>query len=106
MAVIAGITLEKSIEAIGKKGCTATKHLVNGLRKLGYECPNRCRKLKLPLPELAIAKMTHPGRKSGWHWVAIAEGRIYDGVFGREDGTINWPPGAKMTSYFPVTKKI
>ena len=106
VAVLTGISVEESAEKIGKNGATTTKQLVCGLRKLGYECPNRLVKFKLPLPQMAIAKMVSPSRKSGWHWVALSEGKIYDGVFGTPDGKVHWPIGAKMTSYLPITKKI
>jgi hypothetical protein len=104
VAVIAEITVEESIKVVGKKGCTTTKQLAAAFRKLGYQCPNRCRPFKLPLPELAVAQMRHPARKSGWHWVAIANGKIYDGIFGDKDGNVRWPAGGKMTSFFPLTK--
>jgi hypothetical protein len=104
VAVIAGVTVEEAAKAIGKNGTTTTKPLVKGLRALGYQCPNRLVKFKLPFPSMAIAKMVSPSRKSGWHWVAISEGKIYDGIFGKPDGTVQWPFGAKMTSYLPITK--
>lgn len=104
VAVIAGVTLEEAAKAIGKNGATTTKQLVKGLRALGYECPDRCTKFKLPLPQMAIAQMHDPNRKSGWHWVSIVDAKIYDGLFGNEDGTVRWPLGCKMTSYLPIKK--
>ncbi len=104
VAVIADISLEEAAKAIGKNGTTTTKQLVKGLRALGYKCPNRCTKFKLPLPQMAIAQMRDPNRKSGWHWVAIVNGRIYDGIYGSQDGVVKWPFGAKMTSYLSVEK--
>ena len=106
VAVIAEISVALAAEKIGKDGATTTKQLVKGLRALGYECPNRLVKSKLPWPKLAIAKLVSPERKSGWHWVAIADGLIYDGINGTPDGKVHWPPGAKITSYLPITKKI
>jgi hypothetical protein len=106
VAVIAEVTVEEAAKAIGKNGSTSTKQLAKGLRALGYNCPNRLVKSKLPWPNLAIAKMVVPERKSGWHWVAIAEGLIYDGINGTPDRKVHWPPGAKITSYLPITKKI
>jgi hypothetical protein len=104
VAVLTGVPVTVAAVHIGKNGATTTKQLAKGLRALGYQCPNRLVKFKLPLPPMAIAKMVSPSRKSGWHWVAISEGKIYDGIFGTPDGKVNWPTGAKMTSYLPVTK--
>lgn len=104
LSVVTDLPLEEITKVVNKKGCTRTKDLVIALRKLGYSCPNRCRKFKLPLPNLAIAQLRIPYRKSGWHWVAIVNGRIYDGIFGSFDGTVKWPLGAKMTSLLPIEK--
>ena len=106
VAVIAEVTVDEATKAIGKNGSTSTKQLVKGLRALGYDCPDRLVKFKLPWPSLAIAKVVDPWRKSGWHWVAIADGLIYDGVGGTPDGKIHWPPRVRITSYLPITKKI
>ena len=102
VAVIAGVTLEESIKAIGKTGSTTTKQLAEGLRKLGYNCPNRCR--QMPKPPLAIAQVKSPTRKSGWHWVVIDGDKIYDGINGKPDGTVRWASGERITSYLPLTK--
>ena len=102
VAVIAEVSVALAAEKIGKDGATTTKQLVNALRKLGYECPNRCR--KMPRPPLGIAQMRHPKRKSGWHWVVVDGDKIYDGVNGNPDGTVNWMGYWRMTSFLPVTK--
>jgi len=102
VAVIAGVTLEEAIKAIGKKGSTTTKQLVCGLRKLGWNCPDRCK--KMPKPPLGIAQLKSPTRKSGWHWVVVDGDKIYDGCNGNPDGTVRWINGERITSYLPVTK--
>jgi nitrogen fixation NifU-like protein len=101
VAVVAGITLDEAIKLVGKKGTTKTKDLVKALRKIGFSCPDRCR--KMPMPPLAIAQMRSPYRKSGWHWVVVDGKKIYDGCSGTPDGTVKWH-GGKMTSYLPITK--
>ena len=103
VAVIAEVSVALAAEKIGKDGSTTTKQLVKGLRALGYKCPDRLRVLKSP-PSLAIAKMVTPTRKSGWHWVAIENEKIFDGINGRPDGTVMWDTGWKITSYLPVTQ--
>ena len=104
VAVIAGVTLDVAANAIGKKGSTTTKDLAKGLRTFGYECTDRCIRVDAnkPRPALAIGHLTIPKRRSGWHWVVLDGDKIYDGLFGNPDGTVNWKPGWKITSYLPV----
>lgn len=100
VAVLAGITLQESIKLFGKKGCTKTKDVVKVLRKLGFECPGRCR--KMPKPSLGIAQVHRP-EHSGWHWVVVDGDKIFDGVNGDSQGNVRWYNTWKMTSYLPVT---
>jgi len=102
VAVIAEISVALAAEKIGKDGPINTKQLVKGLRKLGYECPDRLK--RMPRPPLGIAKLTDPKRKSGWHWVVVDGDKIYDGINGLPDGTVNWDKSWKMTSFLPVKK--
>lgn len=107
VAVIAEVSVEVAAEAIGEKGATSTKDLAKGLRKLGFQCPDRCVRVKpdQPFPELAIGHLSDPKRKSGWHWVVIDGDKIWDGMTGSPDGkTVYWKAGWKITSYLPVTK--
>jgi len=99
VAVVAGITLNESILLVGKKGCTRTKDLVTALRKVGYQCPNKCR--KMPRPHLAIAQLHHPNRK-GWHWVVVDGDKIFDGTNGNDRGQVVWKNSWRMTSYLPI----
>lgn len=103
VAVIAEVSVGLAAEKIGKDGATTTKQLVKGLRALGYECPDRLQ--RIPRPPLAIAKLANPKRKSGWHWVVVDGDKIYDGINGKPDGTVDWENGWKMTSYLPIKKK-
>lgn len=107
IAVIASISVDEAIEVVGKKGCTTTKDLATGLRKLGYKCGNRCKPFKkLPFPKLAIAQLKSPTRKSGWHWIVINNGHIYDGIHGTPDGKVSWVDGSKITSILEIYEKI
>jgi hypothetical protein len=68
VAMIAGITLEESIEAFrGKKGGTRTKEVVAALRKLGINCgdPPLTRIKSQELPDTCIVglKKEIQGRK-------------------------------------------
>ena len=107
VAVIAGISVDEAIKVVGKKGCTTTKDLASALRKLGYTCDNRCKPFrKLPFPKLAIAQLKSPTRRSGWHWIVIDSGRIYDGINGTSDGKVRWIDGSKITSILEIYEKI
>lgn len=101
VAIVAGITLEEAIKLTGKKGSTSTKNIAKALRELGYKCPDRCK--KMPRPLLGIGQL-HKPKKSGWHWVVVDGDKIYDGINGNPDGTVNWEKGWRITSYLPITK--
>ena len=101
VAVIADIPLKQSIEVVGRKGCTTTKQIVNALRKLGYDCPDRLK--RKPKPEFGIGKLTYPCQNKG-HWVVIDSDKIYDGLYGNSDGIVKWKSEWRITSYLPVTK--
>lgn len=103
VAVIANIPVSLAAETIGKDGATTTKQLVKALRKLGYDCPDRCK--KMPRPLLGLGQMRRPKRKSGWHWVVVDGDKIYDGINGKPDGTVDWLKGWRITSYLPITKR-
>lgn len=103
VAVVASIPVNVAAERIGKDGATTTKHLVKALRKLGYKCPKRLK--VMPRPPLAIAKLTDPKRKGGWHWVVVEGDKIFDGINGKPDGTVDWGKGWRMTSYLPITER-
>lgn len=102
VAVIAGISLEESKKIINRRGGTSTKHLAMALRKLGFQCPDRCR--KMPRPPLGIGQLHKGKKKRSWHWVVVDGDKIYDGLYGNPDGTVNWKEGWGITSYLPVTK--
>lgn len=102
VAVIAGISLEEAIKVVGKKGCTTTKDLVKAIRKLGFKCPDRCKKMNRT-PPLAIAQVKYPTRKSGWHWVVVDGNKIFDGQNGNAFGVVQWGHDWRMTSFLSVS---
>ena len=102
VAVIASIPVNVAAEYIGKDGATKTKQLVAALRKLGYQCPDKCR--KMPRPLLALAQLRTPKHKRNWHWIVVDGDKIFDGINGKPDGTVDWIRGSKITSYLPVTQ--
>ena len=102
VAVIAQIPLDAAKKVVAKRGCTSTKRLVKALRSLGFKCPDHCKRKR---PPLGIAQLHDPKRKNGWHWVVVDGDKIYDGINGNPDGTVNWKPEWKMTSFLPVEGK-
>jgi hypothetical protein len=56
--------------------------------------------LKEP-PNLGIAQV-HSTQSSGWHWVALEDGHIFDGIWGDAYGIVNWPSHFRITSYLPI----
>ena len=80
VAMVAGVSLEKSVKTFGSRGCTTTGQVVIALRKLGVKAPlvraKRVTKAR-PAPQFCIAKMRFKGRRMG-HWVVIWKGKIYD----------------------------
>jgi|SRR6185503_13829697 len=97
VAVIANITLEKSIELFGKRGCTRTKDVIQVLRRLGLDCSNRLLRKQITF---GIAKLSYKNSKS--HWVVIDNNKIFDGVYGNSNGEVSWPEGARLTSYLSI----
>ena len=84
------------------------------LRTLGYLCPDRCVphfRLKQP-PEFGFA-MRQNSRKSGWHWVAIGKGQVWDGALPNPLTLVHYETAisdypfdgeGRITSYLPVTR--
>jgi hypothetical protein len=100
VAMIAGVTLEESIEAFGgKRSGTRTKDVVIALRKLGIN--GQC------YPDTCIVKLHFDGQKNT-HWTIWHEGKFYDpeayhNFFLNEfmGGNKYWE-GVRQTSYLPI----
>jgi hypothetical protein len=103
VAVITGRPVEEIIERIGHTHHATTRELARVLGQYGYLCPGRCiaaNELK-ELPKLGIAQV-HSTQSSGWHWVALEDGHIFDGIWGDGYGVVNWPSHFRITSYLPI----
>src|SRR5574337_1067996 len=82
VAVIVGCSLDEAIRAVGHKHGTTTRDLVRALRLFGVSCEDRCRPMPGRVaPNLGLAQV-HTPERSGWHWVVVHAGRIYDGIWG------------------------
>jgi hypothetical protein len=102
-AVISGRPVEEIIERIGHCHHATTRELARVLGQYGYLCPERCvpaRTLNEP-PKLGLAQV-HATHSSRWHWVAVEDGHIFDGVWGDAYGVVDWPEDFRITSYLPI----
>lgn len=85
VAMAAGIDIEAAIKLFGHKHGTSTRSMVRVLRHLGFKpapCLQRITPDR-PAPLRSICKMRFRRRdgrgwKSGWHWVLLWDGYLYD----------------------------
>lgn len=103
VAVITDRPVEEIIHRVGHSHHTTTRELVGVLEHYGFLCPRRCVRARDygDLPRLAIAQV-HTICSSPWHWVAVENGRIFDGVWGDPYGIVEWPRDFRITSYLPI----
>lgn len=105
VAMIAGISWEKSVELVGHKNCTKTRELVKALRTLGFSVEDHLTVLRgtalLTLPQQGtfLLKLRYPGAR--WHWVVLHEGHCYDPAHGFDPPM---RPGWKYSSYLKVSR--
>jgi hypothetical protein len=105
VAMLVDRPLEDIAEVISHNHGTRTKELVRALRHFGYTCPDRMKRKPV---DFGLAQLHSPDR-SGWHWIAIGEGKVWDG---NSLGPISldeykkWDlrPDQRITSFLPVTK--
>ena len=99
VSIILNKSLSATFELFGKNKCTETKDLIRVLRKQNIKCSD---KLKRKMSsKLAIAKLKYPN-KTCWHWVVIHNKKIYDGIYGKRDGTVKWKKTWRITSYLEI----
>jgi hypothetical protein len=103
VAVVTGRPVQEIIERIGHTRHATTRELADVLDHYGFLCPRRCRPVKDPreLPRLALAQV-HSTRSSRWHWAAIEDGRVFDGIWGDAYGVVDWPNDFHITSFLPI----
>ncbi len=106
LAMLAKVSLETAISAVGVGGKTCTKDLVNGLRQLKVGSGKRLERLRRAdkLPRYCIVKVYH---SYGSHWVLHWDGTVYDselGIFSLSD--FKALPLQRLTSYLVVVPPI
>lgn len=78
IAMIAGISLNESIELFNSKGATNTKKLYYALQKRGVSCNDKAIRIKNNnKPKLCIVKIHYTGYKN-LHWCIWNDNKYYD----------------------------
>lgn len=101
VSIILHKSLKETVKMFGHSSYSTTKDMVKILRKNKVKCDNR---LKRKRGNLAIAKLTYPYKRN-WHWVVVWGDKIYDGHYGRRNGTVRWDCGTRITSYLNIKEK-
>ncbi len=106
VAMAAGVSLKRAIEAVGHSRSTSTDDVVFGLRSFGVMCADKLvrisRKKPMPSPRAMIVihrpAVEHERRKPKWHWILSWDGTIYDPGGRWPEGYDKW----KMTSFLEI----
>lgn len=102
LAVITGMSLLDAIQLVGHEKGTKTREIVRALRGLGYTCPDRLGRAKEP-PDLGLGALRRLTGRGDWHWVVFDGPFVWDGAYGKADGTVEWPEHMRIFSYLPIT---
>ena len=102
VSIVAKCSIKTAEQAIGEINRTTTKELIKGLKQLRIKCDKRLKRKKCP--KLAIAKLIYPNKKN-WHWVVVSGDKIFDGIYGKRNGTVKWKRSWKITSYLEIYEK-
>lgn len=107
VAVIAGVSLEEAIKAVGHEKGTTSKELISGLKKLGVKCKSKSQRVRKGYtPKTAIFHISPSTKKWNWHWVAFHDNIWYNGNRWHDEPEKNiiFPKGWKPTSYIEIIK--
>lgn len=106
VAMVAGVSLKKSIKAFGLEHATNLYAMRNALKKLGFDSAEKYQAFGLKeskLPRTCILRLQWPGRKVG-HCVVWHEGQVYDPGFGITDwGIFLMLSGKVSIKYLRIT---
>lgn len=105
VAMAAGVSLKRAIEAVGHERGTYTCDVVRALWALGVQCDDRCTRISRKRPNLpkrglvAIHRPKEDGkRRERFHWMLTWDGRMYDPGGAWPDGFAGW----RITSYLTI----
>lgn len=97
---------------VGHSHGTKTKELAKVLRDFGWYSSGRCKPIRfLPeWPKYALAQI-HADDRAGWHWIAIGDGKVYDGHYKEPFSLVEYVNGLrgfsgrpKLTSILPLIR--
>lgn len=99
VAMAAGVSLRRAIEAVGHERGTHTVDVARGLRALGLDCEDRCKRVSkhrpIPAPRALLA--FRRGQRIA-HWMLLWDGAVFDPGGWWPDNMRDW----KMTSYLRI----
>lgn len=102
VAMVLGVSLEKAVMLVGRKGLTSTRHLVQAIRSVGGSCGSHLVRMAKgrELPETAILLFNHPSGRS--HWVVWHRKKFYDPHAGIFRNIPNYLQDSKLTSFLEI----
>lgn len=111
VAVLTGASLKKIESMFGHHHGSYTRELVAVLRELGFKCPDRRKSTrKWPTKDFfGIIHIREQGDKRGGHYVAVANGKVWDGCATKPMKLPEWIVeeiirGWRITATLPVEK--
>lgn len=107
VAMVAGVSLKKSIKAFGLEHATNLYAMRNALKKLGFDSAEKYQSFgRKPkhLPSTCILRLVWPRRKVG-HCVVWHEGQVYDPGLGTCDFEELLLNGRVSITYLRITKQ-
>lgn len=105
VAMVAGVTLERAIEAVGTRGQATAPQLQRGLRKLGVGTGDAEAVSKLgwvPWVRTVVARIRWRQPRKPGHWVVIHEGQVYDPAVPRPVSLVAYYPALLMSGRFTL----
>jgi hypothetical protein len=76
VAMLTERPLAEITQLVAHEHGTKTRELIAALRALGYRCGDRCQRKPV---DFGLAQV-HQGKKHFWHWIAIGDGCVWDGL--------------------------
>lgn len=106
VAVITGHDYKEIVRYVGHENGTRSRDLVRALRRAGFTAPSRCIVLTKDreLPTNSIVRVRRE-KQTMSHWVAVSNGIVYDGNWGRPLPRKEWQKlwnDCRFTSFIPV----
>lgn len=105
VAMLAGISLERSIELMGTRGRTHTHQMVAALREKGHEARRGMLvrgRWRDPSIGRGFGRVRCKGDRRFSHWFAFEKGRVFDSWY--QNAPRDWPERWQVTVEFVVRR--